>query len=361
MDIKQLLNKEIKITRERLSIKRKYEFFNNLSILISTGVQIKDSIQIISEEANNDKSYKKLLNTLTADLVTGSALSESMKESKKFSDFEVFSVKLGEETGMLHQALDNLSNYSKNNMDLKRKIISSLSYPLIILATAVIAVIFMLNFVVPMFSGIFQRFGKELPAITLLIIKMSENIKYYILLLLAFIIVIYLVHRNFRTNEKYRSVTFSMLLKIPILGTFLRKINLAKFSSAMELFVNSGVPMVKAINLMKEIINFYPLQDALNRVEFAIINGNSFHQALSKEKFFDSRMVAMIKVGTEVNKLGLIFKKLKDNYNEDVMYQASVLNGLLEPILIILIGLLVSIILIAMYLPIFQLGSTYSM
>lgn len=359
MSINDILEYDISFNKNKLNDLKKKEIFSSLAIMLQTGINLKDSLEIISKDLTTDKNSIIILVEITNHIKKGFAFSQAMSTTNVFNKYEIFNVKIGEETGKLSQTMINLSEYISKNIELKRKVKSAFSYPIIVLSTAIIAVIFMLNFVVPMFEDIFKRFGHELPYLTQLIIKLSKNIKWILPLIFIITLSIYFLDRTFSKNVSYlRSKTFA-ILKIPVVGNLIRTINLARFTSAFELFISSDITVHRSISLIKEMSTFYPLVSSLQEIEKRLIKGENFYEAINSQPFFDKKLVAMVKVGMETNKLEDVFKMSKESYYEEISYKTSILNSIIEPIMIIFIGLIVAVILVSMYLPIFKLSMSF--
>jgi len=361
MNLREILNKDISFSGNKLNDAKKKEIIGNLAILLRTGINIKDSLEIILNDYASDKNSKKVLEELSESIKKGSSFAQAIENTKAFKKYEIFNIKIGEETGQLTTTVMNLSDYLTRNIELRRKIVSAMSYPAIVLITAILAVSLMLNFVVPMFEDIFSRFGHELPMLTKVIIDLSDNTIWFLLAIAIIVPFIIIQNKILQNNIAYQSVKSKLLLKIPVVGDLLRNVHLARFAAAMELFIYADIPVHKAIVLIREMNSFYPLTSALINVEDKLMKGNSFYEAIGSQAFFDRRIVAMVKVGMETNKLNEIFKISKENYYDDISYKASVLNSLLEPIMIVFIGIIVGVILIGMYLPIFKLSMSFDL
>lgn len=356
-DIFSFLSKDINLFSNKLSDKKKEAFYSEMAVLISAGVDIRASLQLIEEEQTK-KSNKEIIRQIKEDIIKGATLSEAFQRSNNFTPYEYYSIQIGEETGKLSQVLTQLSKFYVSKLKQKRQFISALSYPLLILFTSIGAVTFMLYFIVPMFSDIFKRFGGELPGTTQFIISasnvLSENIV-YLLLFIGLVTIFVVLNRNKIWFKKYLAL---VVIKIPVLGQVVKGIYLARFCSSMHLLIGSKVPLLRALQLIKQMINFYPISQSLSGIETAILQGEQLNQALSRYKIYERRLVALIKVGEEVNQLDVFFGKLATSYTEDVEHRTSLLGTFLEPILIIFLGVVVGFILIAMYLPMFQLSTS---
>lgn len=353
-----IFNKEISFGGKGFNDKKRESFYHELSILIAAGVDIKTSFELIASEQKSEKD-KVLIETIKNSIINGSSFSKALTEEGSFTMYECVSVQIGEETGKLVTVLDQLANYYKNNIAQKRQIVSSLTYPGIVLLTSLGAIFFMLNFVVPMFSDIFKRFGGELPAITKFIIDSAAFLHDYGLLFLVFIIGSgYFIFKQ-RKKEWFRKSSSSFFLRLPFIGELVRKIFLIRFCTSMSLLISSKVPILRAIQLIRKMIDYYPIEESLDQIEKDVMIGIPLHESLSKFSIYPKKMIYLIKVGEEVNQLDHFFKKTSDQYDDEVKHLTSIMGSLVEPFMIVFLGLVVGFILIAMYLPLFQLSSSF--
>ncbi len=353
--IQKLLETEINLFGTSFSNKKKYNFYLELSVLLKAGITIKEALTLIQENQKKDID-KKLFDTILAEIISGKSFSETLRETNKFSEYEYFSVKIGEETGSLAKVTEQLSVFFERKNEQKRIVIAALTYPVIILITAFLVILFMLNYVVPMFQEIFKQNNIELPWITKLIVKLSDLVKdyglYFFLLLLIFII----GFKFFNRNSKFKRILHYALLKTPVFGKFISKVYLAQFTQAVSLLTSSKIPILNSIQLVSKMIQFVPFQEDLKIVENEILKGSSLHESLKKCKMFDSRMISLVKVSEETNQTDFIFKQLNDQYSQEVTQQSKILSTILEPFIILIVGLIVAVLLVSMYLPMFQLS-----
>lgn len=215
----------------------------------------------------------------------------------------------------------------------------------------------MLRFIVPMFEDVFKRFGGELPPLTAMIISISETVGKYGYWVFIFGIFLTIIFYIYRKREIMRKNTSKIILSLPLIGNLVKMAYLARFCNAMALLIEAKNPLLQALELAKKMSNFYPLEKAIDKIEENVLHGMNLHKSMQQFSLFDSKMISLIKVGEEVNKLDVIFKQLNKQYSEEVEHKSQLLGTILEPVLIIFIGLFVAIILIAMYLPLFQLSS----
>jgi type IV pilus assembly protein PilC len=356
--ILSILNKDISFSARKMSDKKKVSLYQELGVLLGAGVDIKSALELISQEQVKKKD-SILINTVKDKVISGAGLSEALKETKYFSDYEIFSLQIGEETGKNVKILEELSEYYKVKIKHKRQAVSALSYPLIVLTTSVGVLAFMLNVIVPMFSDVFLRFGGQLPYLTRLVISVSDFFKDYFFLVAAFIGSLVVLMNTQKKKLWFRKYGASVLLRIPVLGELIRKIYLARFCHSMHLLISSRIPLIRALQLVKQMINYYPIEVSIGVIEKKIMNGESLSDALSQFPFYHRRMISLIRVGEEVNRLDDFFDKLSKQYVEDIDHQSKILSSMIEPVLIIFLGLIVGVILIAMYLPMFSLSTVF--
>ncbi|HQJ91100.1 MAG TPA: type II secretion system F family protein, partial [Paludibacteraceae bacterium] len=193
---------------------------------------------------------------------------------------------------------------------------------------------------------------------TKLVINLSNGITDHLLLICMTICLMVFGFMVLRKNEKFKTMQSFAVLKLPFFGELIRKMYLARFSLAMALLTGAHIPVLQSLGLIKKMIPFYPIKLSLDSVEEDIMKGKSLHDSLGKFKIYDKRMLSLIKVGEEVNQLDVVFNRLKTQYMDDVDYQTSMISGVMEPLMIIFVGIFVGIILISMYLPIFKLSTS---
>ncbi len=350
------LKKEITLFKNTFSNKIKEDFYTELGVLLKAGISLKEGLELI-ENSQKKKQNKDLLNKIGQDVVSGQSLSEALSTNNQFTSYEYYSINIGEETGTLARVSEQLGGFFARKNEQRRNLISALTYPVIILSTAVLVVAFMLNYVVPMFQDIFKQQGVELPTITKVIIKVSEFMQHYGVLILIIVIVMVALQSFLNKKKRTKQLKDKLLIKLPFIGNFIKTVYLSQFTQAVSLLTASKVPVVNSIRLVKQMINFYPLQHALETVEQHILKGESLSKSLSQHKLFDDKMIALVKVAEETNQTEFIFDRLNMQYNTQVQQQSKMLSTIMEPFIILIVGILVGVILIAMYLPMFKLSS----
>jgi type IV pilus assembly protein PilC len=352
-----ILNRDIRFGAG-LPEKIKESFYLELSSLLEAGIDIRTSLELIAENQEKNK-YRLIFHNILQWVISGSTFSAALKKAQKFSVYEYFSVQIGEETGKLIQVLKELSIFFKKKIKQKRQIIGALTYPSIVLLVAFVAISFMITYVVPMFSDVFKRFGGDLPLPTKIVVGLSNSVKKWGGLFLLVAVSFIVIAMSQRKKEWFRAFISYLLLKIPVIRTLLSKIYLSRFAGTMALLIASKIPILQAIQMCRQMIGFYPIELSLYKVEEKIMAGTALYKGLGEHSIYPRKMVAMLKVGEDVNQLDQFFSKISEQYAEDVEYQTNILSKFIEPLIIVVLGLVVGVILIAMYLPLFKLGQAF--
>ncbi len=335
----------------------KERYFSEMGMLLSAGVDLQTILELSAQSTDKNKKLLAINNQVLASVTQGGGLAEAMEKTGQFTPFDCYSVLIGENTGELGFVFNRLQSYYSKQIIQKRKITSALSYPIIVLCTTFGAIYFMMSFVVPMFADTLKRFGGELPGITKAIIAISENIGWYFLVLVLVGILAGTYYYRNKSKPNVQRITANLLLKIPIIGKMVRKIQLSQFAQAMDILLSAKVSLLESIELTQKMISFYPLSHALQMIKEDIRNGSFFYKSMEKQPFFDSSMTALIKIGEEVNQLDVIFQQLGKQYESELDYQSGILLSILEPITILVLAVVVGVILVAMYLPMFKIGT----
>ncbi|HKG05285.1 MAG TPA: type II secretion system F family protein [Pedobacter sp.] len=356
--IMELMSRDISFGALGLGDQKKESFFFELSTLLKSGIDLKNSLDLITLETLKDK-HLDIYREIKAKVIAGASLAQGVKASGKFSDYDFFSIQIGEETGSLDEVLQDLALFYKRKVEQRRKIISALSYPAIVLCTSAGAVFFMLRFVVPMFGDVFKRFGGKLPWMTEMVIRASSLLgTLFLPFMLLLTVLVYLLYR-YRRNDRFRDLSSRLVLTIPVVRELVLKIYLARFCNTMRLLISTKIPLLRAISMSRQTIGFYPLEVSLKKVEQDIMEGESLHASLAAFPVYPPKMVQLVKVGEEINRLDHFFENIGDQYVQEVEYQTNTVSKLIEPLIIIFLGLVVGFILISMYLPMFQMSNSF--
>lgn len=351
----QLLNQDISFN-SNFPDKKKEAFYAEISLLLSAGTDIKTALELIVDETEKEKD-RVLLAGIKDEIINGATFSEALQNTGKFTEYEYYSLKVGEESAMVDVVLHDLAIFFKRKVDQKRKLSSALSYPIVLLTTAFGMVIFLLKFLVPMFQDIFKSFNKELPGVTQFVIDASDTVSNYFLIILLLIIgIIGFVYLN-KKKVWFRKLTSAIVLKLPLIGDMTQKIYLTRFCHSMNLLISARNPLLHSIQLVKKMIDYYPLQEALKEVEKDIMHGKLLNESMQKFSIFPKKMTSLIKVAEEVNKLNAIFQSLDEQYTKELEHKSDIFGKLLEPFIILFISVIVGFIVIAMYLPMIEINT----
>lgn len=351
-----IFNKEIGISFLRNDNTFKSHFYSEMAVLSGSGMDLRRSLEIISK--GSAKQYEiGITDRIRQSIIDGSSLSDALDSTGKFSLYDVSSVKIGEESGALSEVLQELSVYYAKKISQRRQITSALTYPAMVLLTTLISLIFMLNYIVPMFEDVFKRFKGNLPPLTRSIIRLSDSFAAYAWIFLSIIVGLALFCYYNRKEEWYRRVSSKIILSLPVVKEVVSLNYKVRYCQTMRLLISSRVHLLDAIDLLEKIIGFYPLEEALKEIKVKIASGASLAGAMEQYPFFDRKMIAMTQVAEEVNKLDILYDQLFKQYSEELDVKIKTMNSLLEPVMIIIVGGLVGIILVSMYMPIFQLGT----
>lgn len=339
----------------KIRSKDKLEFYRQFGALLKAGVDFSSALKILRSQESTiimQEFYQEILN----DIVKGRTIFESVSKNEAFSPYECYSIKIGEETRRLPEVLVELEKFYERKINLRRQVISVLTYPAFVLLITLGVLYFMLNYVVPMFETVFNQFGQELPAITRTVIMLSEKFNSFALVFFVLIIITFLMHKKFGGRESYRAVYSRVLLRIPFFGKVVKKIYLARFCQSMSLLLSAKTSLVTTLDLTGKMIGFYPIEKAMQEIRLDILKGWTLHESLSKHRFFPAKIVALTGMGERINKLDEIYENLSIQYDAEVEHSTKVMGTIIEPVMIIIIGSIVGFIMIALYSPIFNLS-----
>ncbi len=345
------------LNRKRFKDKQKARLYADLHLLLSSGLDINTTFDILITQTTSDWEKKKY-QEVQEQIVSGVSLADAMKELNLAGSYEYYSLKIGEESGKVEAVLSEIKRYYERRIKQRRQVSGALTYPVMILLTAVVAVGFMINVIVPMFEEVFMRFDGELPGLTQKIIDVSDWMKQYSWLLLLVIAALAVAFHQLWKIQKFKALCHSLILRLPLVGKLTRQIQSARFCHIMALLTAAKSPLVQSLHMVSDMISFLPLKTSISNAANDIAAGLPFHQSVNKAGFFDRKFTSLIKAGEEVNKLDYSFNQLNDQYNQEIDHKLTILASLMEPMLIVVVGGIVAVILIAMYLPLFQIGSS---
>jgi type IV pilus assembly protein PilC len=357
--VSSLLNKEITLFKKKFDDRKKQIFFMELHSMISSGVNLKNALEIIIAQ-ESDADLKSKFEIIEQRLVEGCSLAEALQLSGLFSSYECVTTKTGEETGRLSEVIKSLSIYYSGRIKQRRQLIAAISYPAVILTFSFVVVIFLMTVMIPMFQSVFSKFNSELPASTKAVFAFSETIRAVWLELVLVSIAALLVYARNRNRRKIKDIKTKIVKHLPFFGAIYRGIAIAGFCKSMAFLISSKVPLNRCIELQRELCTYMPIQNALQSIEDDLINGCMLHESFNRVADFNIKFIAMIRIGEEINQLGKFFDTLAEQYTAEIDFRITQMNALLEPFLIIFLGLVVGFILITMYLPMFEISNSFN-
>ncbi|MCA9611834.1 MAG: type II secretion system F family protein, partial [Myxococcales bacterium] len=333
-------------------------FTRQFATMIDAGLPLVQCLEILSGQGDN-KLFNKILKDIKSYVEQGGTFSEALrKHPKVFDDLYVNLVAAGELGGILDTILNRLAVYIEKRVKLKRQVKSALVYPTAILFVAIIVIIVMLTWVIPAFRSMFAEFGGEdqLPGITKFVINVSEgfldNAIWIALFIAAFSTAIGYSYRQ----PKGKKFWHKLLLTMPVIGPVMRKIAVARFTRTLGTLLSSGVPILDAMNIVARAAGNVIVEEAIKNTADRIREGRTMAEPLMETKVFPSMVVQMIGVGEQTGALDTMLNKIADFYEDEVDVAVASLTSLLEPLMMVFIGGIVGVILIAMYMPIFEIA-----
>ncbi len=264
-------------------------------------------------------------------------------------------VEVGESGGILDVVFQRLAAYIEKAAALKRKVKGAMIYPASIMGVAALVVIFMLTFVIPTFTKMFKDLGADLPLPTQVVVWLSEFVRTYILLIIAAIVGCVFALRAYYRTEKGQSTIDALLLKVPVMGSLIRKVAVARFTRTLGTLVSSGVPILEGLRITARTAGNKVVEKAVLQCRAAVTAGKTLAEPLKASGVFPPMVIQMISVGEQTGALDAMLSKIADFYDDEVDTAVSAMTALLEPIMIVVLGVLIGGLVVAMYLPIFKL------
>ncbi|MBN1433110.1 type II secretion system F family protein [Candidatus Fermentibacterales bacterium] len=330
-------------------------FTRQFATMINAGLPLVGCLQILSRQQEN-QYFANVISEITADVEKGGTLADAMgKHSKVFSDLYVNMVSAGEQGGILDTILNRLAVHLEKNASLKSKIKTAMMYPAVVLIVVVLVVSALLLFVVPIFQQMFSDLGGDLPGPTKFVIGLSEFFGKNVLLIIAGVVGLIVLFRVYYRTDGGQKVIDTIKLRIPIVGPLLRKLAIARFTRTLGTLISSGVAILDGLSITSKTSGNRVVADAILKARTSISGGENISAPLADSGVFPLMVTQMIAVGEETGGLDDMLQKVADFYEEEVDTAVSGLTSTLEPILIIVLGLVVGGMVIAMYLPIFDL------
>ena len=335
-------------------------FSRQLATMLSAGLPIVQAIAILERQTEN-KGFQKLLKEIRTDVEGGSSFSDALSKHKVFSRLYVNLVRAGETSGTLDGVLDRLATFLEKDLELRGKIKSAMTYPVIVLVFALLVTYFLLTGIVPQFAQILTDLGSELPLLTRFLIAVSDMLKSGTLYVVIFIVVLGFAYRAYYRTERGRRVVDRLKLRMPVFGNLNKKSALARFSRTFGLLVSSGVNVIEAMDITRGTAGNAVIEDILDETKEAIQVGEPIHSTLLRSpQVFPPMVASMIAIGEETGALDTMLQKVADFYEREVDEAVASLTAAIEPMMIIFLGAIVGTIVAGMFLPLFQIINTLS-
>lgn len=333
-------------------------FTRQMATMMKAGVPLLQSFDIIIEGIENP-NMRKLVDTVKQDVAAGNSFAVSLrKHPQHFDDLYCNLVESGEQSGALETLLDRVATYKEKTEALKAKIKKAMNYPLAVIAVAVIVTAILLIKVVPQFQEVFSSFGAELPAFTLFVIGISEFVQSDgWMIVVGFILFVFIFGRVHRTSEKFRNFIDRTLLKSPVIGNIIYNSSVARFGRTLATTFAAGVPLVDALDSVAGATGNVVFKDAVMKVKSDVSSGMQLNFSMRSTGVFPSMALQMTAIGEESGSLDEMLDKVATHYEAEVDNAVDGLTALMEPIIMSVLGVLIGGLIIAMYLPIFQLGA----
>ena len=333
-------------------------FTRQFSTMVDAGLPLVQCLEILGKQADNP-SFGEVIMKIKVDIESGSNLSDAMrKHPKVFNSLYANLVEAGEAGGILDTILGRLANYIEKALALKKKVKSAMVYPGAIITVACLVVAFLMIFVIPTFATMFSSGGAELPGPTAIVMNVSDFFRNQYLFIIGGPILFFILFKKVYATERGNIEIDRIFLKLPVVGMLIRKVSTAKFSRTLGTLLSSGVPLIEGMDICARTSGNKIVELAiLNTIE-AIKEGETIAAPLARENVFPAMVIQMIDVGESAGALDAMLSKIADFYDEEVDTAVEGLTALLEPALMVFLGIVVGFIVVAMYLPIFKMGET---
>ena len=335
-------------------------FTRQFATMIDAGLPIVQGLEILSQQSEN-KAFRNIIRVIKQDVEGGFTLADALKKHPKaFDDLYVNMVAAGEVGGVLNTILNRIALFIEKANKLKRKVKGAMIYPCTIIAVAVAVVTILLLYVIPVFAELYGGMGKALPAPTQITIDTSNWFRAYFVYMAIGVGILVAALRFYYKTPQGRMVIDGLMLKMPIIGDLLRKVAVARFSQNMSILLSSGVPILDGLAITAKTAGNKVVEQAIMDARVSISQGKTVAEPLTESKIFPPMVCQMVAIGENTGALDAMLKKVADFYEDEVDNSVANLTSLMEPLIMVVLGVILGGLVISMYLPIFQLGSLVS-
>lgn len=332
-------------------------FSKELATLLSAGVTLIKSLDILCKQIES-QTLLRAVEQIKKDVEGGYTFQNALKKHDKiFSEFWIHLIETGEASGHLPQSLEQLAEYMEESANLRKKITSAMVYPIILLCVAAAAISVFLLKIIPIFSEIFKGFNVELPLLTRIVIGMSNIVRRYFLLVAGSGVALFFAIKKYISTEMGRLQFDTLKLKLPVLGPVIKEISTERFASGLSTLLKSGVPILHALEIAEKTAGNKVMEKELRQVKLAVRDGKGIARVMQESTLFSPLVVQMISVGEEIGELGKMLDRISMFYKERVNTFVSRLTTMFEPLVLVFMGIVVGVLVIAMFMPIFSISS----
>jgi len=346
---------EINLRPGRVKLKTIAVFCRQFATMVNSGLPILRALSILADQTDNQELEKVLVQSRT-DVEQGSSLSAALaKHPKAFNNLFISMIKAGETGGVLDDVLLSLADQIEKEVELRRQIKSAMTYPVVVVALVMLILTAMLLFVVPQFETIYTNLGGTLPLPTRVLLGISNAFRNYWYIFGLGVVVGSFFFRRYKKTDAGRARVDAAKIRVPVFGPLFHKVALARFASTLGMLLRAGVPILQALDNVKETVNNRVIADAIDDVKTSVREGESIAKPLGRHKVFPPMVVQMMAVGEETGAVDTMLDKVAQFYNNEVTAQVDALTSLIEPLLIAFIGGAVGAAVIALYMPMFNI------
>ncbi len=343
--------------KEKVKEKNIVVFARIFSTMINAGLPLIQCLDLLAQQEEN-KTFAKIIMSVKEDIEGGSTLQDALKKYPAiFDELFVNLVAAGESGGILDVILIRLSNYMEKSMKLKSKVKGSLVYPVIVLVISIAVITLLLVYVIPVFKKMFEGMGGQLPGPTQFLISISDYAVSYFPYIIGGVVLFIFVFRRYYRTEKGRLTIDALVLKAPIFGPLLTKVAVAKFTRTLSTMMASGVPILEGLSIVSKTAGNVVVENAIMKTRQSISEGRTIAEPLAETEIFPPMVVQMIAVGEATGALDAMLAKIADFYDDEVDAAVSAMTTMLEPFMMVFLGIVVGGMIICMYLPIFKMAS----
>lgn len=353
-----VLNKDITL-RKKLKEKEFIVFLRQFSTLLNAGILLVDGIELLAKQTT-DAVLTHALEKLASEIQDGEALSVAMaKQPKVFPDLLIHMIHSAEVSGRLEEVLDQMATYYEKQYRIKKNVETAMTYPLVVGSLAIAITIFLLVFIVPIFSDMFDSMGGELPAITQIVLNLSYFFKDYWILMLLTSALLVMGFKHLLKQERYAYSLDVLVLRFPFIGVFIQKTLLARMTQTLSSLLNSSVPILDAIDVTSQVVGNRVVSKVMKVARKDVEQGESLAKAMEGHWFFPPLITQMVQVGESSGELDTMLRKVAEIYDQELEEASDKLQSLIEPIMIITLAIIIGFIVMAIVVPMFSMFETF--